>query len=217
MFYLDVFMSAGIALLMNVLILVYIGKYSGFRKSLSHHIQLTGLFGLILSGVLVNLSNGIYCSNVLFFTSIMVMILMVFIDYQVMIIPDTLNGLLIFAILVGRFLKLDHFTISSWESGLIGMGIGFGIFFLIALVTGGMMGGGDIKLMAVLGLWMGAINIWIVTLLAFVLGAVISVGLLILKIKGRKDMIPFGPFIILAALLVLFLGDSIINMYLKFL
>jgi leader peptidase (prepilin peptidase)/N-methyltransferase len=200
---------------MNVLVLIYIDQYSGFRKSLSHHLQITGLFALILSGVLFNFSNGNYCSNVLFFTSVFVMILMVFIDYQIMILPDTLNALLLSAVLVGKYFELDYFARVSWKSGLIGMGIGFGVFFLIALVTHGAMGGGDIKLMAVLGLWFGAIDIWIVTLLAFVLGAVISVGLLILKIKGRKDMIPFGPFIILSALLVLFFRDSIVGIYLK--
>ncbi|MCK5763343.1 MAG: prepilin peptidase, partial [Clostridiales bacterium] len=81
----------------------------------------------------------------------------------------------------------------------------------------GAMGGGDIKLMAVLGLWFGAVDIWIVTVMSFVLGAVLSIGLLVLKIKGRKDAIPFGPFIILAALLVLLYRDIIVGFYLNIL
>lgn len=211
--YLKLFLSAIVALLLNVVVLLYIGKYRGVRDSLFHKIQIFWLFILVFGGISAVFSNGFYYYDILFFIGILAMFCLAVIDYQTMILPDTLNGLLLVVILVGRLLDLNRFASVSWKSGLIGMGIGFGIFFLIAVITRGAMGGGDIKLMTILGLWFGAIDIWIVTVLSFVLGAVLSVGLLVLKIKGRKDAIPFGPFIILAALLVLFYRDTIVGLY----
>ena len=210
-----VLLSAVIVLMLNSMVLVYIGEYHGIKEALTHKAQLVILYICVYLGLMMIFTNDVGYSNLLLIFGVLVMVLMAFIDYQTMILPDTLNAMLLIAVLVGKYLKMDYFARVSWKSGLIGMMIGFGVFLFIAVVTRGAMGGGDIKLMAVLGLWFGAIDIWIVTLLSFVLGAVISVGLLILKIKGRKDMIPFGPFIILSALLVLFFRDSIVGMYLK--
>jgi leader peptidase (prepilin peptidase)/N-methyltransferase len=95
---------------------------------------------------------------------------------------------------------------------LAGAAIGLLLFAGIALVTNA-MGGGDIKLMAVLGLIFGIKGIFFITLFSFVTGAIISLILLTLKIKSRKDEIPFGPFISLAALIYIFYGLEIINWY----
>jgi leader peptidase (prepilin peptidase)/N-methyltransferase len=103
------------------------------------------------------------------------------------------------------------------KSSLIGAVLGFGFFFLIAIVTGGQMGGGDIFLMGVLGLILGLGEILMVTVLSFITGAVISVILLLTKIKGRKDPIPFGPFIALSAVLVILFGNDILYFYYKIL
>jgi leader peptidase (prepilin peptidase)/N-methyltransferase len=59
------------------------------------------------------------------------------------------------------------------------------------------MGGGDIKLMFALGSFLGYIKTLWALVLAFIFAAVFSIVLLILKIKHRKDYIPFGPFIAL--------------------
>jgi leader peptidase (prepilin peptidase)/N-methyltransferase len=211
--YLNLFICAIVVFLLNAVVLLYIGEYRGVRDSISHKVQIIGLFILVFWGMSAVFSKGFYYSDILFFVGVLAMFCLALIDYQTMILPDTLNGLLLVVILVGRLLELDRFALVSWKSALIGMGIGFGLFLLIAVVTRGAMGGGDIKLMAILGLWFGALDIWIVTVMSFVLGAVLSVGLLILKIKGRKDAIPFGPFIILAALLVLLYRDIIVGLY----
>jgi len=101
------------------------------------------------------------------------------------------------------------------SDSLIGAATGLGLFLLIALITNA-MGGGDIKLMAVLGLIFGIKGILFITLSSFVTGAVISVILLAMKIKSRKDEIPFGPFISLSALIYIFFGNEIINWYFEF-
>ena len=87
-------------------------------------------------------------------------------------------------------------------------------FLAIALLTNA-MGGGDIKLMAALGLVFGLKGVLFISLFSFILGAIISLVLLGLKIKSRKDEIPFGPFISLAALIYIFLGEEIIRWYLN--
>ena len=60
------------------------------------------------------------------------------------------------------------------------------------------MGFGDVKLMGALGLYFGLSNIIIITLVSFLIGAILSVVLLVSKIKKSDEYIPFGPFIVLA-------------------
>ena len=128
---------------------------------------------------------------------------------MIKIIPDSLN---IIGLIIGIiFIILDK---SLLFYKLIGLGIGLGLFLAIAVVTNA-MGGGDIKLMAVLGLIFGVKGVLFISLFSFVLGAIISIVLLILKIKSRKDEIPFGPFISLAALIYIFFGKEIIMLYLN--
>lgn len=138
------------------------------------------------------------------------------IDYHHQIIPDsiTITGFLV--VLVFHISKYVN-NPESLLHGLVGLLIGGGFFLLLAIITNGGMGGGDIKLMGLLGLWLGWKWILLVTLLAFVLGAFISILLILLKIKNRKDMIPFGPFIGLATILIVLYGNTIMNYYLVFL
>jgi leader peptidase (prepilin peptidase)/N-methyltransferase len=103
--------------------------------------------------------------------------------------------------------------INIWDR-VFGFLFGFGLFLIIALVTNA-MGGGDIKLMGVLGLNFGLKGIIFITIFSFVIGAVISLGLLITKKATRKDYIPFGPFIAISAVTYIFWGNEIINLYFK--
>ena len=66
------------------------------------------------------------------------------------------------------------------------------------------MGFGDVKLMAGLGLFFGLANIVLVTLVSFLLGAIISIILLITKVRKTNEYIPFGPFIVLGCFVVMF-------------
>jgi len=91
--------------------------------------------------------------------------------------------------------------------------IGGGLLLIIALVSGGGMGGGDIKFAAALGLCFGWQYLLITLLLSFVFGGIGGVLLLVFKIKSRKDFIPFGPFIALAALITVLYGNNMITWY----
>lgn len=100
----------------------------------------------------------------------------------------------------------------NWLSHLIGMFLVSGIFYLIALATNGRgMGGGDIKLMATVGLLLGWQKILLVMVLGCVLGAVIHS--VIMKVSKKEHMLAFGPYLSAAALIVMCFGDTILQWY----
>lgn len=137
------------------------------------------------------------------------MLLSVFvIDFKLQIIPNRLNLTIfeigfIFAFLYG--LSNVAITINM----LLGMLVGGGIFLFITLIGGFFygkeaMGFGDVKLMGALGLFFGLSNIIIITLVSFLIGAILSIGLLVTKIKKSDEYIPFGPFIVIATFISMY-------------
>jgi len=102
----------------------------------------------------------------------------------------------------------------AWLDSLIGIVVGGGIFFVIIVASRGGMGGGDMKLGAMLGAFLG----WKLGLLAVLLGVLmgggVAVCLLSLGRKGRKEAIPFGPFLALGGAISLLWGDRILAWYL---
>ena len=137
------------------------------------------------------------------------MLLSVFvIDYKLQIIPNRLN-LTIFEIgLIFTFLYgLSNIAISI--NMILGMLVGGGIFLLITLVGGLIygkeaMGFGDVKLMGALGLYFGMSNIIVITLLAFLIGAILSILLLVSKKRKSSEYIPFGPFIVIGTFISIY-------------
>lgn len=140
------------------------------------------------------------------------------IDYKLQIIPNRLNLTifeigLIFAFLYG--LSNVAITINM----LLGMLAGGGIFLLITLLGGifygkEAMGFGDVKLMGALGLFFGLSNIVVITLMSFLLGAVISIVLLATGIKKSDEYIPFGPFIVIGAFISMYVPFETIKIIL---
>ncbi len=70
------------------------------------------------------------------------------------------------------------------------------------------MGGGDVKLMGAAGFWLGFANTVLALMLGFLLGSIIGVALIALKIKTRKDYIPFGPYLCIGILVSLLLWND---------
>ncbi|MCL5982108.1 MAG: prepilin peptidase [Firmicutes bacterium] len=89
------------------------------------------------------------------------------------------------------------------------------LLLALALLTKGGMGGGDVKLMLPLGFYAGLPGTLLLLLLAFISGGLVGGALLLLKIKGRKDAIPFGPFLCTAALVTALAGRQILDWYLN--
>jgi leader peptidase (prepilin peptidase) / N-methyltransferase len=98
-------------------------------------------------------------------------------------------------------------------NALLGGAIGFIILFVVALASRGGMGGGDIKLAGFLGLAVGFPLILALIFIAVVVGGLVSAVLLILRIRKRKQAIPFGPFLVFAACICLIWGNYLVNWY----
>ena len=96
----------------------------------------------------------------------------------------------------------------------MGGGIGFVLLLLIALISRGGMGWGDVKLAALIGLACGFPLVFVALIMGAIIGGVVAVFLMIAKKKGRKESIPFGPFLSVATLVTLLWGSSILNWYL---
>lgn len=90
------------------------------------------------------------------------------------------------------------------------------IIALIGLVMMGQqaMGDGDSKLMATIGAWIGWKNVLLSSFIACGIGSIIGGGAIALGIIGKKQPMPFGPFLALGGVLSLFFGDALINTYL---
>jgi len=96
----------------------------------------------------------------------------------------------------------------------VGAAAGGIFFFLIVLASRGRaMGMGDVKLITALGLLFGWPDIVLIIFLSFILGAVVSLILMALGRKKISDLVPFGPFIVLAAGLVFFFGARLLSLY----
>ncbi|RFU65879.1 prepilin peptidase [Peribacillus glennii] len=133
-------------------------------------------------------------------------------DIAYMLIPDKI--LLFFAV-VFLFMRI-FLPLDPWWDSLLGAAVGFGLLLLIAVISKGGMGGGDIKLFALLGFVLGTKLVLLSFMAATFLGAFYGViGILSGFIK-RKHPIPFGPFIVVGTLAAYFFGDSILNWYFQF-
>lgn len=137
------------------------------------------------------------------------MLLSVFvIDYREQIIPNRLN-LTIFEVGIVFAFLYGLSDVAITINMILGMLAGGGIFLLITLVGGifygkEAMGFGDVKLMGALGLYFGLSNIILITLMSFLIGAVLSIILLASKIKKSSEYIPFGPFIVIATFISMY-------------
>lgn len=102
----------------------------------------------------------------------------------------------------------------TWLESLLGIAVGGGIFLVIILASRGGMGGGDMKLGAMLGAFLG----WKLGLLALLLGVltggIVALCLLALGRKGRKEAIPFGPFLALGGAVTFLWGEELLAWYL---
>jgi leader peptidase (prepilin peptidase)/N-methyltransferase len=141
--------------------------------------------------------------------SLLIIIFVTDIRYQ--IIPDKL---LIFFALFFLIIRL-FIPFRPWLDGLFGAGVGFGTLLLIAVISRGNMGGGDIKLFAVLGFVLGVKGVLLAFFFSCLYGSVIGIcALLSGKIK-RGQPIPFGPYIVLGTLTSYFYGETLWHWYLQ--
>ena len=136
------------------------------------------------------------------------------IDLVYTIIPNaiTLPGIVIG---IGTSLWL---TPVGGGSAVLGVLIGGGLFLLMAVLSVLIlqregMGGGDIKLIAMLGAFLGWHAVLVTIFLGAVLGACVGIVLMLLRRQGRKEPVPFGPFLAIGAVLTMVWGNSLLAWY----
>lgn len=136
-----------------------------------------------------------------------VLIVITFIDLEHGIIPDriTLPGIPLAVIVSVTVMGV------SFLDSILGMLLGGGLFYLIAVAYELIakregMGGGDIKLLAMLGAFFGWQSLVFILLVSSLLGSIVGIGIMVMKKEGMKYAVPFGPFLSVAAVAYLFWG-----------
>ncbi|MSP38000.1 MAG: prepilin peptidase [Deltaproteobacteria bacterium] len=158
------------------------------------------------------------------FVFVAALIVISFIDLDVRIVPDVISlpGIilgLVFSLLGYFFFRDGSGVIPSPVSSLIGILTG-GVFLLVTAwayekVTGvDGMGGGDIKLLAMIGAFLGWPSIPVTLFIASLLGSVVGIACMAVTGAGRRLALPFAPFLCSGALLYLYYGNEIIEFYL---
>jgi len=173
---------------------------------------LTGLTYLI-----IYLIYGLSIQSLIYIILSSALIIIAFIDLNEQIVPDVIS---LPGIVIGFILSFFVPYISFINSAL-GVLVGGGIILIIGLAGSVIfkkeaMGGGDVKLAAMIGAFLGWRYIIISLFLGFFLGALTGIFLILLKIKSREDVVPFGPFIVLGSFITLLWGEKIISWYLGF-
>ena len=146
------------------------------------------------------------------FTSALVAV--TFIDLEHQIIPDVIS---LPGIVIGFAFSFFIPTV-GWGSSLAGILAGGGSLLLVAygyelLTKKEGMGGGDIKLLAMMGAFLGWKSIPFIIFASSLVGSVVGIALMLLQKKDSKLAIPFGPFLALGAVIYIFFGDEIIHWY----
>lgn len=141
----------------------------------------------------------------------------IFIDAEHQLIPDVIS---LPGIAIGLALSLIN-PLVGWQNAAIGILVGGGSFYLIAwvyyLITKREgMGGGDIKLLAMIGAFQGWQALPFVVFISSLLGTVVGIGAMVKQRKGGRTVIPYGPFLAIASLLYLFFRREILLFFFRF-
>ncbi len=169
----------------------------------------------LLTGILflaIYLKFGIGSNSIVLMLLASLLIVISFIDLRYKKIPNVITypGMIIALLIALIFNRI------SFISSLLGLIIPGGSILLIALIFKKGLGMGDVKLLAMIGAFIG----WQYTLLGLffgsLIGLIISVILIIYDKIGRNTQIPFGPYISLGTLITLIWGEKIIDFYLSF-
>jgi leader peptidase (prepilin peptidase)/N-methyltransferase len=140
------------------------------------------------------------------------------IDIDVKRLPNAivLPSYLVGATLLGLAAAIESSYSDYLRAGL-GMAALFSLYFLLAFLYPAGMGFGDVKLAGVLGMylgWLGWAEVVSGAFLGFLFGGVVGAALMAVRKAGRKSQIPFGPYMLLGALVAILAGDALADLYL---
>jgi prepilin signal peptidase PulO-like enzyme (type II secretory pathway) len=191
----------------------------------------------LISNFQFPITNFQLLSSILWILIFLIFLLIWTIDYRLYIIPNELNialaslGIILISIkdffnqfgefqgsFLGSYAALFGLRQNIWLNHFAAALIAAALFGLIIYLSRGRgMGMGDLKLAAVLGLVFGWPDILLALVFSFLIGGIVSLALVVLKKKNMKSRIPFGPFIILGSLALIFFGQQILDCYFNFL
>jgi leader peptidase (prepilin peptidase)/N-methyltransferase len=202
----------------NIPILSYIflkGKCRNCSTPISIRYPLVELMAGLFA-ISVYLKFGISLDALIIYCFIASLIIIIYIDIDHWIIPDSISlpGILV-GFAVSFFVDRIHYTDS-----ILGILIGGGTLWLVAFVYQLLakkegMGGGDIKLLAMIGAFLGWKGVILTIFLSSVIGTVANVPGMLLSKKFFNYKLPFGPFIAIAAMMDVFFEDKIIAFYMN--
>jgi leader peptidase (prepilin peptidase) / N-methyltransferase len=132
-------------------------------------------------------------------------------DLAYTLIPDKILLFFTAIFFIERFL----IPLVPWWDSLLGATVGFSLLLIISIISKGGMGGGDIKLYAVIGFAVGTKLMLLSFFIATLIGAIFGIIGISLRLLERKKPVPFGPFIAIGTLLAYFYGSIIIENYLR--
>ncbi len=190
------------------------GKCRNCKTPIAYQYPLVELLTGI-TAVACTLKWGYSIDTVAYFVFVAALIVVAFIDLKNQIIPDlvSLPGIvcgLVFSLLSSHLTFIDS---------LLGVVIGGGSLLLVAAVYYLLtkqegMGIGDVKLLGMIGSFLGWKSILFIVMMASLTGALVGIAVMMVKRKSRKYAIPFGPFLSLGAVSYLFFGREITTWYL---
>lgn len=186
------------------------GKCRYCHKKIPFDVFLTEvILGVLTAGLFW--VNPVLNLNLVFQLFILIVISIVFIvDLKTGYIFDKITYLA--SIIAGLYALVTQ----SYLAFACGLGLA-GLFYLLIVITKGKgMGFGDVKYVLFLGLALGFPNSLIAVMLSFFIGAIFALFLIIFGKKHFGQTLPFGPFLSLGALIVIFWGQQILDWYLKF-
>jgi leader peptidase (prepilin peptidase)/N-methyltransferase len=175
---------------------------------------LMGFFSIILLW-----KYGIAALYLIYFAFFAALTLVSFIDLPHRIIPDVIS---LPGILIGVGISLIHPQLSLKDS-LIGVLVGGGSLYVVASVYHIVtkregMGGGDVKLLAMIGAFIGWKGVLFTILCSSLIGSIVGVTMMLISSKAdSKYAVPFGPFLSLGAIIYVLAGKALVNWYVGFL
>ena len=181
--------------------------------------------GLLFAGLYLHFGLSVELAAGIFYSCLFIVLGVIDLEYK-LILNKIVYPAAVVALILDIFLRqpgiLDVFlpqpgflaALIGGANGLIGGAIGFILLLIPALIFRGGMGWGDVKMAALIGLVTGFPLVLVALFLSIVFGGLIAAILLLLKIKKRKEAIPFGPFLSLATIVTLLFGGDILSWYL---
>ena len=172
------------------------------------------IYSMAIINIVLLYFGGLNLQTLEFLLLAPILVLIFVVDYKDSTIPNRL-ALTVFEIGIIFTIIFGYIDFNIVINNFIGFVVGGAIFGIITLIgklitNKEAMGFGDVKLMAALGLVMGFPKILMIAVTSFLIGAFISIVLLIIKKKKAKDNIPFGPFIVISTIIVMFIPTNIL-------